>query len=561
MKPKEAVKKMSAYVSPGEGRMEFVRLDFNENVRGASPKVIEALKNITAEECTCYPEYEIFTQTLASFLKVSPKAVLPTNGIDEAIKALYETYVDKGDEVVLLMPSYSLYELFAQLVDAKIVWVDYPDDFSFPIETVLKAITPKTRLIALACPNNPTGTLISEKNLRRIIESNPSMVVLIDEAYVDFAKTDYLKLAFEYPNVFITRTFSKAFGLAGFRIGTLISSEENIADVAKIVAPAYSVDRAAMVAATAAIEDRSYVEAYVDEVLEQREKFCGAMRRLGFRVIPSEANFVLVDFGDCAEQVVENLKSQGILVRLRQEKCLKGFLRISIGTQEQMRRVVMTLEPYATKPALIFDMDGVLIDESESYRECIIKTVFNLAGQVIDRNAIEEFKSQGGCNNDYDCTAQILNSFGVSIAPQTIIETFDDFYRDLKCKERWLLDESILSRLAQNYRLGIFTGRPKRDALEALRRFNTAAFFEVVITDDDVSKRKPDPEGIFLVLKRLNVKTAIYVGDTCDDAEAAKRSNIEFIGVMAPGSSHQQFEVPIVLQRIEDLEEVLCPKE
>ena len=532
--PKASIQKMEPYSSPGEGRMDTLRLDFNENLLGASPKVIEALRNISKEECGCYPEYPDLNKALSQFLKVEENCVIPTNGSDEAIKTIFDTYVEKGDEVLLLSPSYSMYELYAQVAGAKIVWISYLlDDFSFPIEEILNAIRPNTRLIALANPNNPTGTMIQRKDLLRIVEANPKMAVLIDEAYRSYAKETNIDLAAMYSNVFIAQTFSKAHGLAGLRIGYLISAKENIEAISKVLSPSYSVDCLAVAASLAAMEDQAYVDAYVDEIISVREQFSKNMISLGFQVIPSRANFVLIRFGKWAGQMKEALRKQKILVRERSD--LEGFLRITIGTAEQMQRVLAILQPLCSKPALIFDMDGVLIDESRSYRPCIVKTAEYFLGKKIHPESVEALKQKGGYNNDYDCTEAILLEYGLAVKREEIVERFDSYYQDFKFSEKWLLDEQLLLKLKENFQLGIFTGRPKRDALDALKRFGKESIFEVVITDDDVKQKKPAPEGLILAIQSLRANKVIYFGDSKDDREAARRASVAFIEVIPQG--------------------------
>ena len=559
LKPKSSILSLNPYIPLKEGRMNDLRLDFNENTQGASPKVIEALQTITKEELSCYPEYEDFNRALAQFWSVEKNCVLPTNGSDEAIRILFETYVDKEEEVILLTPSYSLYAHFAQIVGAKIILVPYLEDFSFPLEKVLQAINAKTRLIALATPNNPTGTWIDQKDVERIIKANPNMLVLLDEAYSQFAKMTHIHLIRSYSNVFITKTFSKAYGLAGLRIGALISSKENIQVLSTVLSPTYSVDRVAIVAVLAAIEDKDYYDQYIKDVIIERTWFIEEMSRLGFDLIPSVANFVLVNFKEFAEPLRVFLEKNKILVR---GLSLKGYLRITIGTKEQMQRVVERVKFFLQAPALIFDMDGVLIDESQSYRSCIQKTVEYFSQCKISLSTIETFKQSGGLNNDYDCTQSILSELGVKVDFEKMKQCFDSHYEELKYEERWLLNEEILFRIKGQFRLGIFTGRPKKEALEALKRFNKEAFFEIVITDDDVKKRKPDPEGISIALQHLGIKTAIYLGDTQDDYEAAKRACIDFIGVIPPkGSKETWLNKSIFLEDICEIERTLCQKE
>ncbi len=547
--PKESIQKMEPYSGPGKGRMDALRLDFNENLLGASPKVIEALGTISREACGCYPEYADLNKALSQFLGLAEDCVIPANGSDEAIKAIFDTYVEKGDEVILLSPSYSMYELYAQVAGAKIVWVSYClDDFSFPIEEILNAIRPNTRLIALANPNNPTGTLIKREDLLKIVKANPRMAVLIDEAYGPYAKETNIDLAAKYLNVFITQTFSKAHGLAGLRIGYLISAKENIEAISKVLSPSYSVDCLAAAAAIAAMEDKAYMDAYVGDIIAMREQFSKEILSFGFQVVPSQANFVLIRFGKLAGKIKEALRQQKILVRDRSD--LEGFLRITIGTKEQMQRVLAILQALCSKTALIFDMDGVLIDESESYRPCIIKTAEYFLGKKINPACVDALKQKGGYNNDYDCTEAVLIEHGLEVKREEIVERFDSYYQDFKLSERWLLDEQLLIRLKESFQLGIFTGRPKRDALDALRRFGKESFFDVVITDDDVKQKKPDPEGLILAIQSLKANEAIYFGDSIDDREAAQRAFVEFIEVMPPGLG-----IAAILERF------LCQKE
>ncbi len=542
--PKESIQNMEPYADPGVGRMGALRLDFNENLLGASPKVLEALGKISREEYGCYPEYEALNNALSEFLSVAKDCLIPTNGSDEAIRAIFDTYVEKGDEVILLSPSYSMYELYATVAGAKIIWVSYClKDFSFPIEEVLNAIGPNTRLIALANPNNPTGTLIEREDLLKIVEANSKMVVLIDEAYSPYAKQTNIDLANRYSNVFVTQTFSKAHGLAGLRIGYLISAKENIATISKVLSPSYSVGCLAAAAAITAMQDKSYVDFYVDEIIAVREQFIQAVTSLGFQVINSQANFVLVRFGEWTEKIKSALAARQILVRERSD--LKGFLRITIGSREQMQRVLSLLQSLWSPTALIFDMDGVLVDESQSYRPSIVKTTEYFLGEKIDPALVETYKQKGGYNNDYDCVEAILKGYGVLIQQEKIIERFDAYYQDFKLSEQWLLDEELLLKLKKRFRLAIFTGRPKKDALDALKRFGKESFFEVVITDDDVKQRKPDPEGLILAMRSLKTSRAIYFGDSPDDREAARRASVEFV------------EVEIT----ETLERLLCQKE
>lgn len=525
------------YIPPKEGRRDFMRLDFNENGRGPSPKVLEALQALDGAALATYPEYGPLLTMLSNMLNVSKDEVLFTNGSGEAIEFIIKEYLSPGDEVILLDPTFSLFEVLCRRVSATIVSVPYnPEDFSFPKEEVMAAIESKTQMLIIANPNNPTGTLVSTSDLEEIIENNPHMIVMIDEAYGQFAGINNSHLCFKYPNVFVIRTFSKAYGLAALRLGYVISQRENIARLQLQSLP-FNVNQVSVVAAQAALQDPQYLDAYIGEVIKARALLQKAMTALGFTVYPSAANFLLVNFGNKAETIRDRLLDTGILIRDFSNKAsMMGCLRLSIGTLEQTRTLIQQIQTICKKAdCLLFDMDGVLIDESESYRQCIIKVVNYFAGQAIDISLIEQYKNKGGYNNDYDCALAILADMNVKINRETLIEKFQDFYLGgLYNNERWIMPAPLLIELAKYYKLGIVTGRPRDEAKNALTRFGMQGFFDVLITADDVKEGKPSPTGLLKAIESLKAQSALYVGDVIDDALAAKAAKIPFIAMIAP---------------------------
>lgn len=539
--PKKSIQSLEPYVGPRSGRLNCMRLDFNENPYGPSPKVMEALQAISREECGCYPEYAQLNRALSDYFGVAPECVLAANGGDEGIRAIFDTYVDKGEQVILLSPDYSMYELYAQAAGACIVRIScFSDSFVFPIEQIMEAITPRTRLLALSNPNNPCGALIARENIVKIAAAHPHMAVLLDEAYAPYARTTHVDLLARYSNLLFVQTFSKAFGLAGLRLGCVLSAKENIAALSKTVVPAYSVDIFAAKAAVAAMQDREYVEACVDETICVREQFIEELKALGLAAVPSSANFVLVRFGDDAACLQELLSQQSILVRHKHG--LEGYLRITIGTRSQMQQLLDLMKQfYERKTALIFDMDGVLIDESASYRPCIAQTVAYFSGRKIELQEVQQWKRMGGYNNDYECAEAMLARMGCTVQRDKLVKQFDTFYHSMfKHAETWLVDESLLRQLKKRFKLAIFTGRPRRDALDALQRFGKQGLFEIVVADEDVQKKKPHPEGLLQAMAFLQAEQALYFGDSVDDKEAARRASVEFVEVVSNGSCQEQ---------------------
>ncbi len=343
LKPRLAVQKMAAYSPPTGGRSGKMRLDFNENTVGCSPRVIDALKRgIGAEGLAVYPEYGEAKAAIAQYFQVSPDQFVFTNGTDEAIQVFLNTYVDDGQETIVLKPAYAMYRFYAEVAGAKVVEIPYPPEMDFPLDDVLRAITKETRAILISNPNNPTGTAVSLEGMARILRKARHAAVLIDEAYYEFSGITALPEIATQPNLFVCRTFSKVFGMAAMRLGCLFSNETNVRYLHKAQSP-YSVNMLAVLAAQAAVEDADYVRNYVAEALAARELLCLGLEKLGIGYVPSSANFVLGRFGERAIEVRDALRARGILVRDRSYEA-PGCVRITVGTREQTRQMLAALE-------------------------------------------------------------------------------------------------------------------------------------------------------------------------------------------------------------------------
>ncbi len=342
--PRPAVRAMAPYHPPTGNRIEKMRLDFNENTVGCSPAVLAFLRDrLTAEGLSVYPDYTSVKRTLSAFFQVSPDEMLLSNGTDEAIQVLINTYVDDGDEVLSLRPSYAMYRFYAEVAGAKVIEVDFgpPPNLDFPTAALIAAITPKTRAILVANPNNPTGTAIGIPEIERILHAAPNAVVLIDEAYFEFHGVTALPLIGQHPNLFVSRTFSKVYGMAAMRMGCLFSQAANVEFLHKAQSP-YSVNSMAALAAEAAVADTAYVAEYVSGALKARDLIRQGLENLGIAYAPSAANFLLGYFGDRAIEVRDRLRDKAILVRDRSYE-IPGGVRITAGTPEQAARIVEEL--------------------------------------------------------------------------------------------------------------------------------------------------------------------------------------------------------------------------
>jgi len=530
---KKSVKTLKKYTPPTGERKGKLRLDFNENTIGCSEKVIKALRNISKEDICTYPEYNKFRNRLATYLNLKTENIIPTNGADEAIKVTIDTYIEKGDEIIIPKPTFAMFKIYSQIAGAKITSILYNKDLSFPTDKLLKTINQDTKLVILVNPNNPTGTAINGIDIIKIIEKAKDSIVLIDEAYYQFYEESSKELIKKYNNVIIIQTFSKAFGLAGLRLGYIISNKDIIRNLDKVVSP-YSVNSLAIIAANAALEDIDFIKSYTNEIKESKKYLKEELEKLGITTFPSEANFIIANLGNNCNRTYNELKERNILVRNRTDyPLLKNCLRISIGTTEQCQRLINELRNILKKETLLFDMDGVLIDVSQSYILAIKKTAEFFLNKEVTINEIETVKSESGYNNEWDMTEKIILKRNLKIKKQDIINRYQQYYLSLRDNEKLLISKETLKKLRKSFRLGIVTGRPKKEAEYTLKINNIEKFFDIIIAMEDC-KPKPSPDGINLALKLLNSNKATYFGDNVDDELAAKNAEIKFIGVSNP---------------------------
>ncbi|MFH0862636.1 MAG: histidinol-phosphate transaminase [Candidatus Altiarchaeota archaeon] len=346
IKPKEQISGMKPYCPPIEGRAKFKhRYDFNESTIGCHPNVVkDVVKFVKEGRLHVYPEYGDLVDVSAGYFGVKPGQVMVTNGSDQGIDIIVRAYVEKGDEVVIPTPSFAMFYQAAQVEGADIRKVLYNEDLSFPTERVLDAICEKTALVILCNPNNPTGTPIARGDIVRILEKAKDVPVYVDETYFEFSRESAVDLVGIYDNLVITRTFSKAFGLAALRAGFVISDERNIRELMKVRGP-YDVNMIAKTAIVSAIRNRRPVEKYARQVMEEsRPLMIAGLENMGFMVYPTSANFIIVRFGDAAGDITARLGKKGVLVRDRSDyPLLGGCVRVSIGTVKDTKHFLKML--------------------------------------------------------------------------------------------------------------------------------------------------------------------------------------------------------------------------
>ena len=346
IRPKEQISRMRPYCPPIEGRAKFkYRYDFNESTVGCHPNVVkDVVRFIREGRLHVYPEYGDLAEVSAGYFGLKPEQVMVTNGSDQGIDIIVRAYVGRGDEVVIPTPSFAMFYQSAQVEGADIRKVLYNGDLSFPTERVLDAIGEKTALVILCNPNNPTGTPIAREDIIRILKKARDIPVYVDETYFEFSRQTVADLIGEYDNLIVTRTFSKAFGLAALRAGFVISDGRNITELMKVRGP-YDVNMIAKTAIVSAIKNRKPVEKYAREVMDKsRPLLIAGLEDMDFEVYPTSANFLIVRFGDAAKDVTVRLEKKGVLVRDRSDyPLLGGCVRVSIGTVKDTKYFLKTL--------------------------------------------------------------------------------------------------------------------------------------------------------------------------------------------------------------------------
>jgi histidinol-phosphate aminotransferase len=338
---RQAILDRRTYEAPAEGRKGKIRLDFNENTRGCSKAARNALAALSVRDLAMYPEYEESAKKIAHYFGVRPQEIALTNGGDDALRVFFDTFVEAGDRILICDPTFPMYRYYAEIAGAKVDSLRYTSQMDFPVDAALAAIRKKPKVFFLANPNNPTGTLVGMRVLRKLLSAATRTVMVLDEAYSDFAGFSATSWIRRYPQLFVAKTFSKAAGLAGLRLGSVIAQRDSLAMIRRALPP-YPVNTAALVAAVAAIEEQKTISLYVADVKRLRKWFSKELRDRGVCVYPSAGNFVFVDFGKQGPAIFHDLAKRGILVRERKDLG-PGVARITVGTEKELKKLLRSV--------------------------------------------------------------------------------------------------------------------------------------------------------------------------------------------------------------------------
>lgn len=332
--------------TPGEQPQveNLIKLNTNENPYGPSPAVTAAIANANCDALRKYPDPSShkLKSAIADFYQLDTSQVFVGNSSDEVLGHTFRALLKHDKPLLCPDISYSFYPVYCQLFDIEYEQIPLTEDFSLNVADYLH----ENGGIIFANPNAPTGIAVSNQDLQELLRNNPDSVVVVDEAYADFAKQSAVSLVNAYPNLLVIQTLSKSRSLAGLRVGLALGNAELIAGLERVKNSfhPYALDALATAGAVAAFEDREYFQATLDKVIATRETVTEQLTELGFRVLPSQANFVFIEHRDRrAEELFKELRARRIIVRYFDSPRINNFLRISIGTDQEMNTLIDAL--------------------------------------------------------------------------------------------------------------------------------------------------------------------------------------------------------------------------
>lgn len=336
------------------GLKEVIKLASNENCFGPSPRAVAAVRE-NIKNIHRYPDSNSFylKKRLAGVLGVKEGELIFGNGSDEIICLAVRTFVDEGDEVIIAKPTFLIYEIVSQIHNAAIKQIPVTKDLKHDLKAMKEAVTGRTKMIFIANPDNPTGTYVTKDDLDEFFKGlSGDLIVFLDEAYFEFAEysfkdypsgIDYL----DRPGLIVARSFSKAYGLAGLRIGYGISSPEVIGYMERTREP-FNVNLLAQAGALAAVEDKAFLKRTLAHVKKEKEFLYSAFRKMGLRYVPSATNFIIVDVKKDCKEVFGELLKRGVIVRDMKAWGMDTFIRVTVGTRAENMKFIEALERVKT---------------------------------------------------------------------------------------------------------------------------------------------------------------------------------------------------------------------
>jgi histidinol-phosphate aminotransferase len=514
-----------------------IDLDLSKNEGSTRAAELLAAVSEPGKAVSRYPDISTLRTALARLHGLSEDSVLVSAGGDDALLRCFLARVRRGREVVSTYPTFEMIPRYTEQRGAVLVETPWWSE-AFPTDDLIASINDQTDAVFIVSPNNPTGAVATETDLGKVAAQAPFLV--LDAAYTEFADHDLTRAALELGNAVVIRTMSKAYGLAGLRVGYLLGPPKLVSEIGSYGNPYPVAALSAALAVERLARPLSELTDFVGEIKRERVELSSVLSDLGTRPLASEANFVLTECDD-ASWLFSGSAALGVgLRRFPERPGLEAMVRITVpGNQADFDRLTGTLRVVLAPEAIIFDMDGVLADVSRSQTMAIIATAQSF-GVQLSADDVETAKASGNTNDDWVLTRDLCEARGVNAPLDQVTERFEAIYQGsdglpgLKAHETPIVDPGTWNRWAGSRPLAVVTGRPRSDAEEFLDRFELRSGVSALVTRDD-APLKPDPAPVALALKTLGVRRAWMLGDTPDDIDAARSAGVVPIGVVAPG--------------------------
>lgn len=503
-----------------------------------------------------YPSTGSLAKKLAEKFSLQPENITVTAGGDDALLQIISTTIEPGKNLVVAAPTFTMIPRYVTLVGGEFRTTPWLAG-DFPLDNFLSLIDKNTGLVVFVSPNNPTGRTVPLNIIQAVRKAAPDAVLVLDGVYLEYANQDITNEFLAMPGTVTIRSFSKAYGVPALRVGYALSMNPQIIGAMRIVGQPYGTALPALAAAEELLsqENENKFQLARQVVKENGRKLMQKLDTLKINYLPSEANFILVQM-PTAEQarLLRNLLA-GLGIDTRGfdgDPLTESCLRMGVPyEQDQIQFLLTALDACLAPQALIFDMDGVMADVSQSQRMAIVETVRAFGGQAVPDD-VAKIKAEGDANNDWIITQRLLARQKIDITLDKVTEKYQLLYNGDGAKsglyqiETLLIPRTDFIRLKDmGFKLNCVTGRPRDEAERFLQDNNLSDLFPAknLVCMGEAKARKPDPSPILLGLEKLGARTAWYFGDTPDDAMAsrgvAKASNYQSavvpIGCVAPG--------------------------
>lgn len=563
--PKRVVMELPFYDLPPGGRLEFARLDFCENTEGYPESYPQGMP---ADWASSYPEYPALIEKLASHYGIASNNIILTNGSDEGIMVVSNTFIEPcEDTAIVSRPCFAVIPHSLKLAGANLVSVDVLPDLNFNIDGIEEALQKGAKVAFFATPENPTGAQLPADLIEGWLRKYPETLIVIDEAYGEFSETTVLPLIKKYNNLLILKTFSKAWAMAGLRLGCVFGQSQLI-DYLKVVTPVFSVNNAAIWSALKLLDRKDDVKAYVAEVNARKQRLVEELESRQFEVVNGAGNAVLLSLGILAGKFCDFCREEKVLVRNRSKQVYPGAefdpmwgrIRVSIGTDEEQERFLAALDKFQKSYGIIFDLDGTLVDTSASFDETVAQMVDKYSGKPLQPDELRKLREEGGYNDDWIASIELLKRRGVSISLNEFTPEATKLYLSLApSTETLMMEVEALKKLSTRFPLFIVTGRT-RGEYDPVWSERLNPLFKRVYCLDDIAGlgAKPSPDYLNRNLKDFDLKYGVYIGNSVDDMQAAQAAGIDCIAITTSASDAALKEAgaQLIINSMSELEKV-----